>query len=179
MTTLWLRATRARRLLQLGATVLAASALAGCANMAQTPPNTPLSTIQAQFGAPNYECTNDQGLKRVIWTQQPFGQYAWGANITADGKAQAVEQVLDDAYFKRLAQGVWTPERVLCTFGPPAKKETVGLPSVREVVWSYRYKEDKVWNSLMYVYFGSDGKQVTRFHPGPDPMYERSMFRID
>lgn len=167
------------RLLKLGAAALALGALSACANMAQTPPGTPLTQIQAEFGQPNYRCTTDNGQQRVIWSQQPYGQYAWGANITPDGRAETVDLVLADAYFKRLAQGEWTPERVRCTFGPPAKVETVGLPSVRETVWSYRYKQNGVWNSLMYVYFGRDGEKVTRFHPGPDPLFERDRFWFD
>jgi hypothetical protein len=164
------------RLLKLAGMVAATGALAACTSMSETPPGTPLTQIQAKYGAPNYRCTTESGLERVIWSQQPYGQYAWGANITADGRAQAVELVLSDAYFKRLAEGVWTPDRVRCAFGPPAEVETVGLPSVRETVWSYRYKQNGVWNSLMYVYFGTDGQKVTRFHPGPDPMFDRDRF---
>ena len=38
-------------------------------------------------------------------------------------------------------------------------------------VWSYRYKEAGVWNSLMHVHF--DGQGVVRHMlNGPDPMYE-------
>lgn len=153
--------------------------LAGCTNMAQTPPGTALSVIQSEYGAPNYRCTTETGQERVIWSQQPFGQYAWGANITPDGRAESVELVLSDAYIQRLAQGTWTPEQVRCAFGPPAKIELVGMPSVRETVWSYRYKESGVWNSLMYIYFGTDGKKVTRFHPGPDPLFDRDRFWVD
>src|SRR5690554_1118459 len=54
--------------------------LSACANMADIPAGTPLSQVQAQFGAPNYSCTNREGKQRVIWTMQPNGQYAWGAN---------------------------------------------------------------------------------------------------
>jgi hypothetical protein len=162
----------------LGATALL-GALSACANMAQTPPGTPLAEIQANYGAPNYRCTTETGMERVIWSQQPYGQYAWAANITPDGRAESVDLVLADPYFKRLAEGEWTPGRVRCTFGPPAQIETVGLPSVRETVWSYRYKQNGVWNSLMYVYFGHDGEKVTRFHPGPDPLFERNNFWFD
>ena len=65
---------------------------------------------------------------------------------------------------------------MLCEFGPPAEQGGVGLPSSIQIVWSYRYKQNGVWDSLMHVYFGTDGERVTRFHPGPDPMYERDDF---
>ena len=65
-----------------------------------------------------------------------------------------------------------TAQQVQCEFGPPADISGVGLPSVRETVWAYRYKQSGVWNSPMYVYMGRDGNLVTRFHPGPDPIYD-------
>src|SRR5690606_20449420 len=116
------------RLTKLGAPLALVAALSACTNMSQTPPNTPLAAIEADYGAPDYRCTTDSGQQRVIWTQQPMGQYAWAANISTNGSAISVDQVLSDTYFKQLSEGLWTPERVRCTFGPPAKIEQVGMP---------------------------------------------------
>lgn len=157
----------------------ALATLAGCADMAaKVPPGAPLAQVEASYGRPNFTCTRpapDSG-QRVIWTQQPLGQYAWGANVDADGRIDRVERLLTDEHFKLLNDGAWPAERVRCEFGPPAIVDEVGLPSVRQVVWSYRYRENDVWNSLMYVYMGRDGDRVTRHHPGPDPMYEDDRF---
>ncbi|MDM9559775.1 hypothetical protein [Bordetella petrii] len=150
----------------------AVAVLAGCANPAQVPPGSPLGDVAARIGRPNFSCELPGGGQRVIWTQQPYGQFAWGANVGADGRIDQVVPVLTDAHFRRLASGTWTADQVRCEFGPPADISQVGLPSVREVVWSYRYKQSGVWNSLMYVYMGRHGDRVTRFHPGPDPMYD-------
>jgi len=150
--------------------------LAGCANIAATPPDTPLAQVTAQFGTPTLQCTDRDGHDRVIWSQQPFGQYAWGATVDAQGRVQQIEPVLTDAHFEVLKKGVWTAEQVQCEFGPPAIVDTAGLPNVRQIVWSYRYKQDHVWNSLMYVFMGPNGDQVTKFHPGPDPMYDQPEF---
>ncbi len=147
--------------------------LAGCANIAATPPGTPLSQVTARFGAPTLRCVDRQGHDRVVWSRQPLGQYAWGATVDAQGRVQGVEPILTDAHFQVLKQGEWTADQVRCEFGPPAIIDTAGLPNVRQIVWSYRYKQDHVWNSLMYVFMGPDGRQVTKFHPGPDPMYDR------
>ncbi len=160
------------RLTRCAAALAAAGALAACSNLAQVPPGTPLADVAAQYGRPNFSCDMAGGGQRVIWTQQPYGQYAWGANVAADGRVDRVLPILTDAHFKLLAKGAWTADQVRCEFGPPAQVDEVGLPSVREVVWSYRYKQSGVWNSLMYVYMGRDGQRVTRFHPGPDPMYD-------
>lgn len=155
------------------ATLLICAALAGCASpVATLPRGTPLAQAEASLGRPNYTCTLEDGRQRVIWSRQPFGQFAWGTNVNADGSIEGVEALLTDKNFRKLAQGSWTPEQVLCEFGPPAEKGGVGLPSNLQIVWSYRYQQDGVWNSMMHVYFGKDGERVTRFHPGPDPMYE-------
>jgi hypothetical protein len=154
---------------------LALSLLAGCADMAaSTPPDTPLSQVIAKYGRPNFTCPLPNGGQRVIWTQQPLGQYAWGGNVGPDGRIDRVVPILTDAHFDVLSHGDWPAERVRCEFGPPARIDEVGLPNVRQVVWSYRYRENDTWNSLMYVYMGRNGDKVTRHHPGPDPMYERN-----
>lgn len=145
---------------------------AGCTPLADLPAGTPLAEVEAQFGRPNYSCPLPDGGRRVIWSQQPMGQYAWATDVTPDGRTQGIEPVLTDASFERLRQGTWTAERVLCAFGPPAEVSEVGLPSSRQQVWAYRYRQSGVWNSLMYVYMGRDGERVTRFHPGPDPMFD-------
>ncbi len=155
--------------------ILAAGAclwLVGCANMADTPPGTPLAQVEAKFGVPTLQCTDRQGRERVIWSQQPFGQYAWASTVDPQGRVESVQPILTDEHFEVLKQGTWTPDQVRCEFGPPAFTDAVGLPSVRQIVWNYRYKQDHVWNSLMFVFFGRDGDHVTKFHPGPDPMYD-------
>jgi len=147
--------------------------LAGCASITATPPGTPLAQVTAQFGTPTLQCTDRQGHDRVVWSSQPLGQQAWAATIDAQGRVGPIEQILTDEHFQVLKQGTWTAEQVRCEFGPPAIIDTAGLPNVRQIVWSYRYKQDHVWNSLMYVFMGPQGEQVTKYHPGPDPMYDR------
>jgi hypothetical protein len=148
--------------------------LGSCANPGQIPPGTPFAEVQTKLGTPNFSCQQPNGVRRLIWTRQPMGQYAWGTHVGADGRIDRVVQLLTDEHFKLLASGDWSANQVRCEFGPPAHIDEVGLPSVREVVWAYRYLQDHVWNSLMYVYLGKSGDRVTRFHPGPDPMYEEN-----
>lgn len=151
------------------AAVLAAS---GCANIAAVEPGTPLAQVQQQFGAPTHACPLPDGGQRLVWSQQPYGQYAWGTRTTPDGRVGPIEPILTDEYFKRLDQGQWTAERIRCEFGPPAEIEQVGMPSVRQTVWAYRYRQDHVWNSLMHLYMGRDGQVLERRHAAPDPMFE-------
>lgn len=149
----------------------AALVLGGCASMQDIPPGTPLAEVQARHGAPTLSCPLPDGSRNLVWSSQPMGQYAWSTQVTPDGKVGVIEQILTDAAFRRVETGVWDEDRLRCTFGPPADISTVGMPSVRQTVWSYRYRQDGVWNSLMYVYLSDDGI-VQRLHPGPDPLYE-------
>jgi len=57
----------------------------------------------------------------------------------------------------------------LRTIGHPA--ETSYLPLRDLEVWSYRYKEAGVWNSIMHVHFDRNGI-VRMMLNGPDPMFE-------
>lgn len=145
--------------------------LGACTSMRDIPPGTPLADVQARYGAPTVECPQPDGTRTLVWSTQPMGQYAWGSRVGADGRLGAVEQILTDAAFKQVEIGVWNEEQLLCAFGPPADKSMVGLPSVRQNVWSYRYRQAGAWNSLMHVYL-SDTGVVQRMHPGPDPLYE-------
>lgn len=145
----------------------------GCAQITNVPPGTPFAAVEEEFGTPSTLCQTNSESNRAIWSQQPMGQFAWATTIDSQGRVGEFEQVLTDQSFERLGEGVWTPERVQCAFGPPENITKVGLPSDLKIVWSYRYRQYGVWYSLMYVFFGTDGKQVTQFYAGPDPMFDR------
>jgi hypothetical protein len=149
------------------------AALAGCANPTSVAPGTPLADVEQGYGKPSYTCTRPDGTRRVVWSQQPSGSYAWGTDVDAQGRVVKVEEVLNDTHF-RLMREDWTPEQVRCEFGQPAEIREAGLGEKREVVWSYRYVQDIRWHSVMWVYMGADGKAVTHYHSGPDDRYQRS-----
>jgi len=143
----------------------------GCAQITSVKPGTSLSAVEKQFGAPTTLCDASNGTKRAVWSQQPMGHYAFATTVDASSQVSEFEQVLTDRSFNQLGEGVWTPEQVRCAFGPPERIDSVGLPGHTEIVWSYRYRQYGVWYSLMYVFFGTDGKQVTKYFAGPDPMF--------
>jgi hypothetical protein len=128
--------------------------------------------VEKQFGAPSTICPAADGTKRAVWSQQPFGEFAFATTIGADASVGKFEQVLTDQSFNQLGVGAWTPERVKCTFGPPENISVVGLPGHLKTVWSYRYRQNGVWYSLMYVFFDKDTNTVNQYYAGPDPMFE-------
>jgi hypothetical protein len=168
------RFPRWRRLAFVPAALLAVGVLAGCANIADTQPGTPYTTLESRYGEPTFRCLRPDGIRRVIWSQQPSGSYAWGTDLDSQGGAVRMEELLTPERFERLKQGNWTPDAVQCEFGPPAQVRAVGLGEKYEVVWSYRYVLSGRWHSVMYVYLGPQGDRVTHYHSGPDDRYQRS-----
>lgn len=161
-----------RRALTLGSGIAVLLTLAACAGPSRIQPGSTEAQALEAAGNPTMSCPTADGGKRLIWSGQPYGQFTWAADVSADGRVKQSEQVLTDPSFERLRSGTWTKDEVRCAFGPPAEIGTVGVPGgPSHLVWSYRYKQDTVWNSLMYVYFDGAGI-VTRFHPGPDPLYD-------
>jgi len=139
--------------------------------MSDIPPGSSLSEVQARYGAPTVECPLPDGTRRLIWSTQPMGQYAWGTTADQNNIISEVEQILTDRSFDKVKIGHWDQDRLVCNFGPPAETSVVGMPSVRQLVWSYRYRQSGAWNSLMHIYIGPNG-EVTHLHPGPDPMFD-------
>lgn len=127
-----------------------------------------LAGVQARFGKPTsiYPEGNGQVLE---YATGPMGQRTWMAHFGADGKLINMEQALAGPVFARLKVGDSTKDEVLRTIGRPAETSYLALPKLE--VWSYRYKENDVWNSMMHVHFDKTGV-VRLMQSGPDPMYE-------
>ena len=146
--------------------LVCAALVSGCNTIGSVAPGTPVADVIKVHGKPDSTCKNTDGTEHLVWTGQPYGQFAWGTNTTKDGKIIKIEQILTDTQFEILAIG-WTAKQVECQFGPPANM--YGIAKGNEIVWAYRYKQYDVWPAMMYVYMGPKGDRVTRFHPAPDP----------
>lgn len=141
--------------------------LAGCANYQSVTPGMSVTEAVQKLGKPSTTCKQNDGTERLVWTTQPNGQFSWGTNTTPQGKVVGMQQMLTDTHFQALASGRWDAQRLVCEFGEPANKN--GVSKGNEIVWSYRYQQQGVWPMIMYVFMGSQDKEVNRFHPGPDP----------
>jgi hypothetical protein len=149
-------------------------ALGGCAGFGGPPP-TPgdsVDTVRLKLGQPtaSYSAGPEQLLE---YAHGPMGQTTYMARIGADGRLVSFEQVLTGEKFATIKVGTATHEDVLRTIGRPAEKSYLALPDLE--VWSYRYKESGVWNSMMNVHFDRSGV-VRMMQNGPDPMYEERRF---
>jgi hypothetical protein len=144
--------------------------LAACAGPGGTPPaiGERMDAVKARLGQPgaSYQAGGDTLLE---YSTQPFGQYAYMARFGPDGALKSYEQVLTDEKFATLKVGIATRDDVLRTIGHPAETSYLALRDL--TVWSYRYKQSGVWNSMMHVHFDQAGI-VREMMAGPDPAYE-------
>lgn len=157
-------------------TLAAALVLGGCAGLVREfpVPGDSVDTIRAKMGQPQ-AVYPEGGGQLLEYTTQPMGQFAWMAHVGPDGRLTAFEQVLTGEEFATIKVDQATKEDVLRTIGHPA--EVSGLPLRGLEVWSYRYKESGVWNSMMHVHFDRNGI-VRQMLNGPDRMYDdRDRFR--
>ena len=154
-----------------------ALSLGACAGLGAPPPlpGEPRAAVEAKLGRPGaeYPAGADSMLE---YATGPFGQYTYMARIGPDGRLKSFEQVLTGEKFATIKIGRDTKADVLRTIGRPA--ETSYLSWQKLEVWSYRYKESGVWDSMMHVHFDGNGV-VHSLMNGPDPMKEerRGFFR--
>lgn len=151
-------------------TLAALLLLGGCAGMIrQAPsPGDPVATVQQKMGAPT--AIYRDGMEQVFeYATGPMGQQTFMARIGADGRLASYEQVLTSEKFATVRIDAATKDDMLRGFGRPAEVSRVAMRDYE--VWSYRYKEAGVWNSLMHVHFDRQGI-VRQMMNGPDPLYE-------
>ncbi len=151
-------------------TLAATLLLAACATRPAPLPGETADVVQAKLGKPTSVYVDpDRAARSLEYATGPMGQYTWMARLGPDGRLTAYEQVLTGEKFATLKVDQATKEQVLRTIGRPAERSRVAMQNYE--VWSYRYKEAGVWNSLMHVHF-DEGGVVRQMMNGPDPMYE-------
>ena len=153
------------------ATVLSAFILSGCASFQTPQPGISEAEVTAMRGEPSH--TIQDGDTRILeWAADNSNQYTYMATFGSDGRMKKYEQVLTVEKFSTLKPGISTKEDVIRTVGHPNRFESEYLLRVDSEVWTYRYKESGVWDSMMHIHFGPDGV-VKKLENGLDPLYLR------
>jgi hypothetical protein len=145
--------------------------VSACAPLIRRTPavGAPLAEVTAKLGQPNAVYPDPDGGQVLEYRGQPMGQFQHMARIGADGRLVSYEQVLTSENFAKIGIGRWNKDDVLRHFGRPA--EVVRSRLEEGEIWSYRYKEQGVWNSLMNVDFNARGT-VLRVFNSPDPLLD-------
>jgi hypothetical protein len=144
--------------------------LGGCALVREAPKvGDPADAVQAKLGRPTAVYPLDGGGQELEYATGPMGQFTWMARLGPDGRLASYEQVLTGEKFATIKVDKANKDEVLRTIGRPAERSRVAMHNYE--VWSYRYKEASVWNSMMHVHFDQDGI-VRQMLNGPDPMFD-------
>jgi outer membrane protein assembly factor BamE (lipoprotein component of BamABCDE complex) len=147
-----------------------ALSLSACSTFSRTPPaGTPLADVTAKLGKPDAIYPDPAGGQVLEYRGQPMGQFQHMARIGADGRLVSYEQVLTSDNFAKVQPARWTRDDVLRNFGRPA--EVSRDRANNDEVWSYRYKQDGIWNSFMNIYFNVRG-EVRRTENTADPLLD-------
>jgi hypothetical protein len=148
-----------------------ALALPACAPLVQRTPavGTPLADVTARLGKPDAVYPTPDGGQVLESRGQPMGQFQHMARFRPDGRLLSYEQVLTTEQFARVQVGYWNKDDILRHFGRPAEVSRERVNG--DEVWSYRYKEKGVWDSLMNITFTKPGV-VRRMENTPDPVLD-------
>lgn len=145
--------------------------LGACAALMPPPINIgePEASVIAKLGRPTARIPDNNGYL-LEYSRNPWGQAIDMARFGNDGRLISYEQVLTTEKFATIRPGVSTKTEVLRTIGHPS--ETSYLPRLQLEVWTYPYKENGVWNSVMHVHFNNNGT-VNKMENGPDLRFDR------
>lgn len=158
------------KLVQITLLTLLAFVLTGCASFSNEnlKPGISEQEIIGKLGKPTNRYPDD-GMQLLEYPQGPWGQYTHMVRIGADGRLVSWEQVLTVEKFATIKVGTANKQDVLRALGRPAETDWLHLPKLE--VWSYRYKEGGVWNSLMHIHFDQAGI-VRKMENGRDPLFD-------
>jgi len=154
---------------------LAAALLCACTTLMPVQEGTklvgqPKAAVQARFGPPTDIYNLPDGTSRWIYSQQPMGQYAYGAEFDRNGDLTSFRNMLSTLELYKAQIGTWTREDVAEHFGV-TRLPVEYFPRMRNEVWSYRFRHEDVWPSLFHFYF-DDAGVLRRTQITPDPLYD-------
>lgn len=129
-------------------------AIAGCVLPQAVQIGATEAQVLAARGAPTNRYLLDDG-QLLEYNHGPFGQQTYMARLNANGRLISFEQVLTDRKFAEIKPNASTTTDVLHTVGAPS--ERMHFPLSQLEAWSYPYKENGIWNSVMHVYVDRAG----------------------
>lgn len=128
-----------------------------------------VSQVTASLGQPKESYPLGNGVQRLLWPTQPFGEITTAADVDSNGRVLRVAQVLDNNEFAQAEIGKWTREDVLHHFGRPV--ETNYFTLMKREAWTYRYMDSDVWY-MMYTFLFDDNGVLRSTQKSPDPLHD-------
>lgn len=143
--------------------------LSGCINL-NFPPFEAGATedeIVSHIGRPTGRY-HDGNTVLLEYARGYWGQHTHMGRLGPDGRLVSWEQVLTDEKFGELVLGKSTKQDVLLKVGQPGEYTEIVLNNYE--VWTYHYKQEGVWDSVMHLMFDRMGV-LQRMESGLDLMY--------
>lgn len=138
-----------------------AIALGGCAayGYGLRPGASSDADVRAAMGRPAVEFTTADGSRKLFYPKGPLGLETLVAHEAPDGTFRGVENVLDEAHFYPIREGM-TRDEILRAIGPPG--DTMRLP-YDKLAWEYRYRDAWGYLAEFSVTFGPGGVVLSKF----------------
>ncbi|TSA11601.1 MAG: hypothetical protein D4R74_12805 [Betaproteobacteria bacterium] len=156
------------RLMRIALVVIALAGLGACATQPPVQSGQSEAEVVARLGRPTH--VYQDGASRLLeYMHGPMGQTTDMARIGPDGRLVSFEQVLSMQKFAAIVPGEADKEKVLRTVGAPS--ETHFYTASQLESWSYPFKENGIWDSMMSVFFDKAGI-VRMLQNGPDHKYD-------
>ena len=151
---------------------IAASVLPGCDAISMNEFKPGISTaaeVQQKMGAPSAEYANADGSVTWEYNRQPQGVHTHMLTFGPDKVLQRIEQVLSEAYFAQVSNGL-DKAQVMRLLGKPARTTVFSMKN--EEVWDWRIEEINPQGEwYFHVHFDVNSGQVVRTSklmvPGP------------
>ena len=96
---------------------------------------TSATEVRARLGKPGFEFTNADGSVTWEYSRQPSGTHCYMITIGSNQIVQKMEQVLNDANYAKVRDGM-TRDEVRRLFGTPASKTV--FTNLGEDIWEWR-----------------------------------------
>lgn len=153
---------RAGRVVQLATALVTTFTLGACAGLrpAQPQPGQAEAELPALLGQPTGSYALPGGAKRLEYATGPYGRTTLMVDVAADGRVSSSQQVLTEANFAKVRNGM-SRDALLLLLGRPADK--AGEYMNRQT-WSWRYPthdclwarvtlnaEGRVWGGASYL----------------------------
>lgn len=105
-----------------------------------------LPEVVATLGEPAMRWKDDDGREQLAYPRGPYGTQTFMALMSADGRLERIEGVLDEAHFARIENGKSDMAAVLRLIGPPTPQWTAYFEARDELAMEWRFCD--AWNQV-------------------------------
>lgn len=109
--------------------------------------------VRRYMGNPEMIWEEQDGGRTLEYPRGPMGKQTYFVTIGPDGRYRSIEQVLDEAHFRRVQPGM-TRDEVRQILGKPG--EIARYRRQKEEVWSWRYLENNTRTMFFLAHFDQD-----------------------